>query len=117
LSGGGDTPSPTPVPAEGVAQLFMDEGCTTLAEGDLSGMPTLYLRFNDAVEDNIVLLSKAGPGHATIDVSDQGIDLMFTWGNHEAVPPISAGTIVPLEGLLDYTATWDVNQSIYILGE
>ena len=95
----------------------MDEGCTILAEGDLSGMPTLYMRFNDAVESDTQLWSKDGPGNTRINISDGGIDLMSTWVNYEAVPPISAGTIVPLEGQFDYPTTWDVNKSIYILEE
>lgn len=102
LSGGGDTPSPTPIAVEGAAQVFKDENCTEYASGDMSGKPTVYIRFNDNIPAGTRWLeSKDGPGDDRLDFSD-GIDFMGSWVDDTFTLPVEAGTVLELPGKYDF---------------
>ena len=104
LSGGGDTPSPTPIAVEGAAQVFKDANCTEYASGDMSGKPTVYIRFNETIPSGTRWLdSKLGPGDNRLDFSG-GIEFMGSWMDETFQLPAEAGTVFELPGTYEYPA-------------
>lgn len=111
VSGGGKSPTPTPIAPEGDAQIFADAACTQYADDQLD---PVYVRFNTAIDrnselnnddDSVILTTHSGEFGIALEYSDQ---VFTTEEGYNVQYPIESGTVLKLvnnDGGADFSGT------------
>lgn len=111
-------PAPTPIPANGVVQIFADEGCTMYLDNTeaISGQHSVYMRVNqDIPSGTAYLVSVSGPGNHRLEFNDGEIDVFGFWLANNVNLPLQASQIIEIPSAYQYSGqpAFSVDDCIY----